>query len=250
MAKLHAMDTREYRDYNYLKTAQDSICQQVKEITSAFHTIQRSLIDIKCYNQPEEQINEFGLAQQNVAQGRLISSTAREAPRPIDEKVSNDDDIIIKIKGIVLTRKEIHTLTIKYDYDSFNKCLDDKVFLPMRVQTHWFLVVVNAYLRTVQVEGLHCYLEIIQTDEKVDYHRWKDFNVRTWDIDMLGGLPQQDDRTSSGLFMLKYMEHWNGYRLQKGFTQNLIDEFRSKLAAILVNSVFNEEQTMKGSPEI
>lgn len=39
----------------------------------------------------------------------------------------NDDDIIIKIKGIVLTRKEIHTLTIKYDYDSFNKCLDDKV---------------------------------------------------------------------------------------------------------------------------
>lgn len=51
MAKLHAMDTREYRDYNYLKTAQDSICQQVKEITSAFHTIQRSLIDIKCYNQ-------------------------------------------------------------------------------------------------------------------------------------------------------------------------------------------------------
>lgn len=97
---------------------------------------------------------------------------------------------------------------------------------------------------------MHCYLEIIQNDEKEDYHRWKDFNIKTWDIDMLGGLPQQEDRTSSGLFMLKYMEHWNGYRLQKGFTQNLIDEFRSKLAAILVNSVFNEEQTMKGSPEI
>lgn len=97
---------------------------------------------------------------------------------------------------------------------------------------------------------MHCYLEIIQNDKKEDYHRWKDFNVKTWDIDMLGGLPQQEDRTSSGLFRLKYMEHWNGYSLQKGFTQNLIDEFRPKLAAILVNSDFNEEQTMKGSPEI
>uniref|UniRef100_K3XQR1 Uncharacterized protein n=1 Tax=Setaria italica TaxID=4555 RepID=K3XQR1_SETIT len=68
------------------------------------------------------------------------------------------------------------------------------------------------YVSHEMVEGLHCYLEIIQNDEKEDYHRWKDFNIKTWDIDMLGGLPQQEDRTSSGLFMLKYMEHWNGGR--------------------------------------
>jgi len=52
---------------------------------------------------------------------------------------------------------------------------------------------------------------------------------------------QQEDQTSSGLFMLKYMEHWNGKSLEKKFTQNLINEFRKKLAAMLVNSPHNEE---------
>ena len=52
---------------------------------------------------------------------------------------------------------------------------------------------------------------------------------------------QQEDRTSSGLFMLKYMEHWNAKSLEKEFTQNLINEFRKKLAAMLVNSPHNEE---------
>ena len=41
--------------------------------------------------------------------------------------------------------------------------------------------------------------------------------------------------------MLKYMEHWNGKSLEKKFTQNLINEFRKKLAAMLVNSPHNEE---------
>jgi hypothetical protein len=86
--------------------------------------------------------------------------------------------------------------------------------------------------------------------EKIkSYYLWKDIDVKAWDIDMLVGLPQQEDRTSSGLFMLKYMELWDGYRLQKGFSQNLIDGFRPKLAAILVNSYSNEEKK-NGSPEI
>jgi hypothetical protein len=46
------------------------------------------------------------------------------------------------------------------------------------------------------------------------------------------------------------MEHWNGKRLEKGFTQNLIDQFRKKLAAILVNSPLNEENAITRSPEI
>jgi len=42
------------------------------------------------------------------------------------------------------------------------------------------------------------------------------------------------------------MEHWNGKRLEKGFTQNLINEFRKKLAAILVNSLYNEGLSLLG----
>ena len=35
-------------------------------------------------------------------------------------------------------------------------------------------------------------------------------------------------------------------RLEKGFTQNLINEFRKKLAAILVNSLYNEGLSLLG----
>lgn len=143
------------------------------------------------------------------------------------------------------------------------------IFLPMRVQHHWFLSVIHPRLRRIKVlssykpldaalmpavrnmvQGLECYFDHIDADDNKEYSWWYDFKLSTWDIDMLDELPQQEDRTSSGLYMLKYMEHWNGRRLEKGFTQNLIDEFRKKLAAILVNSLHNEEKAITGSPEI
>ncbi|PUZ57923.1 hypothetical protein GQ55_5G468400 [Panicum hallii var. hallii] len=143
------------------------------------------------------------------------------------------------------------------------------IFLPMSVQkqNHWFLSVVDAKLRCIQVlnshkplaanivqvvrnmvAGLKCYFDHIDADVKKEYSWWIDFKLNIWDIDMVEELPQQDDRTSSGLFVLKYMEHWNGKRLEKGFTQNLIDQFRKKLAAILVNSPLNEENAITRSP--
>ncbi|KAF8650283.1 hypothetical protein HU200_063981 [Digitaria exilis] len=145
----------------------------------------------------------------------------------------------------------------------------------MRVQNNWFLVVVNSKLRNIQVlnshksidadivqpvtkmvKGLHCYLALLEGSDKKKYHWWLDFNVHNWVIHMLDGLPQQTDRTSSGLFLLKYMEYWNGRRLEKSFTQDLINGFRPKLPALLFKSDLNEEKTTIiektsiGSPEI
>ena len=97
---------------------------------------------------------------------------------------------------------------------------------------------------------MQCFLDQIEAEEKNKYFWWLDFHVLAWDIDFVEQIPQQDDRTSSGLFMLKFLEHWNGQRLRKGFTQELIDQFRPKLAAILVNSDQNEENRIVGSPEI
>ncbi|PVH39256.1 hypothetical protein PAHAL_5G464900 [Panicum hallii] len=104
------------------------------------------------------------------------------------------------------------------------------------------------YVKNHMVAGLKCYFDHIDADVKKEYSWWIDFKLNIWDIDMVEELPQQDDRTSSGLFVLKYMEHWNGKRLEKGFTQNLIDQFRKKLAAILVNSPLNEENAITRSP--
>ena len=39
----------------------------------------------------------------------------------------SEDRILVKIKDIILTYKNMETLTRDYGYDSFDKCLDDKV---------------------------------------------------------------------------------------------------------------------------
>ncbi|XP_062209030.1 ubiquitin-like-specific protease 1A [Phragmites australis] len=113
-----------------------------------------------------------------------------------------------------------------------------RIFLPMYLYHHWLLVVVNAENR--QVQGFERYMKHLPDEDRNDYKWWKDLDVTSWDINTLQGLPHQEDSTSCGLFVLKFMEHWNGNRLQKDFNQELIDRFRRKLAAILVKSTLNE----------
>ncbi|TVU42488.1 hypothetical protein EJB05_08897, partial [Eragrostis curvula] len=53
-------------------------------------------------------------------------------------------------------------------------------------------------------------------------------------------LPKQTDGCSCGLYVMKYMEYWDGTKMRPNFTQGEIHIFRKKLLAELLFSDFNE----------
>ncbi|RLN34699.1 hypothetical protein C2845_PM03G34990 [Panicum miliaceum] len=58
-------------------------------------------------------------------------------------------------------------------------------------------------------------------------------------------LPKQTDGCSCGLYIIKYMELWNGSRLVRKFTQADINNFRREMAADLIFDEANEVQDVK-----
>ncbi|TVU43558.1 hypothetical protein EJB05_10037 [Eragrostis curvula] len=135
--------------------------------------------------------------------------------------------------------------------------------MPFCFDNNWVLVVVNANKKEIQVlnplcpgagseedlqllkaiqnlvKGLDFHLEVGSQTHTMKTNRWTDMKVKTWPIVTIQGLPQQHDTTSDGLFVLKYIEHWDGDRLTKNFNQAMIDSFRRKLICILFNSSEN-----------
>lgn len=134
----------------------------------------------------------------------------------------------------------------------------DMIFLPLNCELHWYLAVVNAKEHEIQVldslpsrnteheelkltlKGIETYLKLATDEEPTRTNSWPDYKVTTWKIRMVQGLPRQEDCSSCGLFMLKYMEYWTGSRLSMKFTQDDINQFRRELASMLVNSPLNK----------
>uniref|UniRef100_A0A0E0FMC0 Uncharacterized protein n=1 Tax=Oryza nivara TaxID=4536 RepID=A0A0E0FMC0_ORYNI len=89
----------------------------------------------------------------------------------------------------------------------------------------------HRYLCHDMLQGVEKCIKLAM-DSDVHYPTWTDFNVTNWDIS-IRYLARKKDRTSSGLFIIKFIEYWNGED---------IDEYRRKLAAILYNSPSNKIQ--------
>lgn len=125
-----------------------------------------------------EVIKDYVFPPQKLSEGRLISTRVGEPPKEMSDAVGkfyihdskpgyvdmrrmsqgegefscldnesrmisiinngNEHDVIVKIKDIRLTIKDLHTLTSSFGYDSFDLCLDAKVCAYVR--THFFLV--------------------------------------------------------------------------------------------------------------
>jgi hypothetical protein len=89
------------------------------------------------------------------------------------------------------------------------------------------------------MRGVEQNLKMITEEDKKSYFSWPDtyitfstINIVLW----IATTTRQDD----GLFMLKFVECWNGSWITKIFTQSLIDDFRQKIVALLINSSINE----------
>lgn len=113
----------------------------------------------------------------------------------------------------------------------------EMVLIPINIKdSHWYLSVVNAQKCEIQVldslcwdfnradltstlQGIQNHLNVLQRQQDFNIHNWKDLHVATWMIKEQLQEPIQKEGTSCGLFMLKFMEYWNGDALAHDITQ-------------------------------
>ncbi|KXG37225.2 uncharacterized protein LOC8080215 isoform X3 [Sorghum bicolor] len=127
----------------------------------------------------------------------------------------------------------------------------EMIFLPINIKdNHWYLAVLNARKSEIQVldslcwkfnradltimlQGLQYHLDILESQQNLIKHVWKDLHVTKWKVREKLQEPIQKDSSSCGLFLLKFMEYWTGDTLSHPITQESINLFRYKLAGIL-----------------
>ncbi|TVU42605.1 hypothetical protein EJB05_09023, partial [Eragrostis curvula] len=134
----------------------------------------------------------------------------------------------------------------------------DQIFFPLLVKygesgCHWIVAVMSTTKKEFQILDSDRNLELFEGEvEKlrngmarmtsmariVDPSLPND--VETWKIIEIKQLPKQTDGCSCGLYVMKYMEYWDGTKMRPNFTQGEIHIFRKKLLAELLFSDFNE----------
>ncbi|XP_062209029.1 ubiquitin-like-specific protease 1A [Phragmites australis] len=173
---------------------------------------------------------------------------------------------IESIKLSPITKKWVHIDDVSINTENMlTAWLNDQVFFSINIKNkHWYLCVVNADLRTIEIldsfgprqdlslvtatlVGLKIYLDISVQELGSQPNRWRDNKVTTWLVKNEVDMPMQEDDSSCGLFTLKFMECWTGFSLRPTFTQEDIINFRLKLAAILVHSPLNKVEESPGS---
>ncbi|XP_020153429.1 uncharacterized protein [Aegilops tauschii subsp. strangulata] len=128
----------------------------------------------------------------------------------------------------------------------------DMIELPINIDNkHWYLAIVNAKKSEIQVfdslcwefnrndlttmlQGLQYHLDILRRQQDSISHKWTDLDVTKWMITEQLREPIQEDSSSCGLFMLKFMEYSTEDTLCHPITQEIITPFRYKLASILL----------------
>ncbi|XP_039835186.1 sentrin-specific protease 2-like [Panicum virgatum] len=110
------------------------------------------------------------------------------------------------------------------------------IFLPINQnRSHWYLAVINTKKQEIHVlDSLGIQLqereELKYTLKQIEQclelasiefqsSSWPDYKVASWKVTQVEEIPKQTDMSSCGLFMIKYLEHWTGEKLNEQFTQ-------------------------------
>ncbi|KAL6840920.1 hypothetical protein ACP4OV_029180 [Aristida adscensionis] len=136
--------------------------------------------------------------------------------------------------------------------------MSDRVFVPFNAHSkHWTLLVLNTRRKEIQIlNSLAC--APMFRDEELENTLVKSiqacinyavdigqvttsasFDITTWVKQIYNDIPQQEDSHSCGLFVIKYMLTWNGFRMSETFTQAQIDIFSKKIVSRLLHSENN-----------
>uniref|UniRef100_K3YCF5 Ubiquitin-like protease family profile domain-containing protein n=1 Tax=Setaria italica TaxID=4555 RepID=K3YCF5_SETIT len=117
----------------------------------------------------------------------------------------------------------------------------DMLFLPIKIKdTHWYLAVVNARRRKIHLKGLPMQMEYTLQCTGLKDHAWPDVNVDIWDVVEVMVDRIQFDGVSCGLFMVAFIKYWTGDHLCATVDQESMVKFRTKMAATLLSTIFNE----------
>ncbi|KAF8399050.1 hypothetical protein HHK36_014916 [Tetracentron sinense] len=146
----------------------------------------------------------------------------------------------------------VHTNSAGFDiYES------DRVFIPVnRSGVHWYLVEVDLLRRKVTIldsmrprRTEKIALEICTPLAGLEYvfegkqlEGGHSYNFRDWDCEYEKSVPQQQNSTDCGIFMIGYIEYWNGQPNSISFNEGDIEAYRDKIAVSLLLSPLNRKE--------
>ncbi|CAL5058139.1 unnamed protein product [Urochloa decumbens] len=141
-------------------------------------------------------------------------------------------------------------------YDDFARRFfqHELVFFPLNLQRiHWIVVCMNVKKKEFQIMdslwnsdmSMEAILELRSGIQRMTAFARKKFpelpkRVDTWEINFIKNVPMQSDGHSCGLFALKFMECWNGTKMEGDFTQDDVSILRRKLPTEIIFSAANE----------
>ncbi|KAF8400460.1 hypothetical protein HHK36_013758 [Tetracentron sinense] len=146
----------------------------------------------------------------------------------------------------------VHTNSAGFDiYES------DRVFIPVnRSGVHWYLVEVDLLRRKVtildsmrprrtekialEIRTLLAGLEYVFEGKQLEGGH--SYNFRDWDCEYEKSVPQQQNSTDCGIFMIGYIEYWNGQPNSISFSEGDIEAYRDKIAVSLLLSPLNRKE--------
>ncbi|KAL6640112.1 hypothetical protein ACP70R_022422 [Stipagrostis hirtigluma subsp. patula] len=166
-----------------------------------------------------------------------------------------------KLRSLSLNQhQKLRTLSLNQHQklkDTGNNFLQhDMVFIPFLYNRHWILVVINFDKEEYQVldsKPRYGYKRVLSklrrgveqcifAAQANRIRKGGDFlDITKWPIRIIKRLPRQTDGRSCGMFMLKYMQLWNGTKLLEKFSQDDIASIKEEIA---VDLVFSELNTM------
>ncbi|KAF8776029.1 hypothetical protein HU200_003957 [Digitaria exilis] len=69
--------------------------------------------------------------------------------------------------------------------------------------------------------------------------RRSNYDILKWNIVVKKNIPRQHDGCSCGIFIIKYMQYWNGSEITSPFAQKDMETFRKKMPAELIMTPLN-----------
>uniref|UniRef100_K3XSH8 Ubiquitin-like protease family profile domain-containing protein n=1 Tax=Setaria italica TaxID=4555 RepID=K3XSH8_SETIT len=108
------------------------------------------------------------------------------------------------------------------------------------MQHDMYLAVVNARRRKIHLKGFRMQMEYTLQCTGLKDHAWPDVNVDIWDVVEVMVDRIQFDGVSCGLFMVAFIKYWTGDHLCATVDQESMVKFRTKMAATLLSTIFNE----------
>ncbi|KAF8379030.1 hypothetical protein HHK36_028457 [Tetracentron sinense] len=237
----------------------EKLSQKISKQDNIIETLRERL------DKKETSTQQVGIHKRSIESIYFSESPVKPGAVQMNEKVSMQMnlDVSVKMNEAIGTVRRLFEIVICIDGAFADRAafstlkpgglLDDMVLIPVnRNGNHWFLVEVDLLRRKVIIldsmlprriivgpemctlmAGLEYVIEGKQQEDGFAY------NFTEWFCKFETSIPQQENYTDCGIFMIGYIEYWNGEPGSIPFTQDDIEAYRNKIAKSLLLSPLN-----------